>query len=145
MEKSSAPVGWMIMWSHGNKVMWCITDHIRVGLTAANTNELKHTHHSGWGAVLHDADSIWQPYAEEFHRTGYSRCCTLLKEKHQGTTDTCTYNTHTPIAKSSGLLLEKLKPSMTNYYWTHINTLATPSFIHTHPHTHTPIWIWSTY
>lgn len=33
----------MTMWSHGNKVMWCITDHISVGLTVADRNELKHT------------------------------------------------------------------------------------------------------
>ena len=47
MEKSYASVGGMTMWSHGNKVMWCITDHNSVGLTAADTNEPEHTHHSG--------------------------------------------------------------------------------------------------
>ena len=59
MEKSYAPVGGMTMvWSHGNKVMWCTTDHISVGLTVADTNELKHTHHSGGGPVPHDGDCI---------------------------------------------------------------------------------------
>ena len=43
MEKSYAPVGRMTVWSHGNKVMWCITDHISVGLTVADTEMSQNT------------------------------------------------------------------------------------------------------
>ena len=56
MEHSYVPVGQMIMWSHGCKVIRCITDHISVGLTAADLNELKDTHPSGGGAVPHEGD-----------------------------------------------------------------------------------------
>ena len=58
MEKSYAPVGRMTIRSNGDKVMWCITNHISEGLTVADTNELKHTHHSGRGAVPHDGDCV---------------------------------------------------------------------------------------